>query len=223
MTSFFFPGCKNSAKNPVGMAALKEYLGERFGVVSCGCCSVDHVLPQAGDTALYQCPTCGLILAESSHAGSVRSVYELLLEDDRFPWPDLDGEEMTVQDCWRSRKNRGFLDAVRACLKKMNVRAVELENNYERADFCGPALYRGPNERYPRLAPKSLVDEWTYPKLSEEEQRAKVLEHARCWTTEKILVTCCGCAQGVEMAGRTPVHLLDLVMSALTKQKGTEQ
>jgi hypothetical protein len=105
----------------------------------------------------------------------------------------------------------------------MNVRAVELENNYERADFCGPALYRGPNERYPRLAPKSLVEEWTYPKLSEEEQRAKVLEHARCWTTEKILVTCCGCAQGVEMAGHTPVHLLDLVMSALTKQKGTKQ
>ena len=178
MTSFFFPGCKNSAKNPAGMAALKEYLGERFDVVSCGCCSVDHVLPKANDTALYQCPTCGLILAESSSAGSVRSVYELLLEDERFPGPDLGGAEMTVQDCWRSRKNRGFLDAVRACLKKMNVRAVELENNYERADFCGPALYRGPNERYPRLAPKSLVEEWTYPKLSEEEQRAKVLEHA---------------------------------------------
>ena len=172
MTTYFFPGCKNSQKNPAGMDALKKYLAERFGVVPCGCCSVDHALPKSGDTALYQCPTCGLILVESSSAGNVRSVYELLLEDDRFPWPDLGGEEMTVQDCWRSRKNRGFLDAVRACLKMINVRAVELENNYERADFCGPALYRGPNERYPRLAPKSLVEEWTYPKLSEEEQRA---------------------------------------------------
>ena len=112
MTTYFFPGCKNSQNNPAGMDALKKYLAERFGVVPCGCCSVDHALPKSGDTALYQCPTCGLILAESSQAGSVRSVYELLLEDERFPWPNLGGEEMTVQDCWRSRMRQiitGFL------------------------------------------------------------------------------------------------------------------
>ena len=217
MTTYFFPGCKNSAKNPAGMAALKDYLAERFGVVSCGCCSVDYGRPAAGDEALFQCPTCGRILSESSRASLVCSVYELLLEDERFPWIDCGGEAMTVQDCWRSRHDRAFCDAVRACLKKMNVTAVELENNYERADFCGPSMFRGINERYPRLAPQSLCEEWTFPALSEEEQRAKVLEHARCWTTEKILVTCCGCAQGVEMAGRTPVHLIDLVASGLTK------
>ncbi|MBP3752350.1 MAG: hypothetical protein J6H20_06985 [Pyramidobacter sp.] len=220
MTIFYFPGCKYSARSPESSARLTAYLAGRFGAVAAGCCSADHARPERGDATLYQCPTCGLILNESGTAGTVRSVFELLLEDERFPWPDCGGEAMTVQDCWRSRKNAAFCDAVRECLRRMNVTIVELEQRYERADFCGPSLYKGPNPRYSKLAPQSLVNEWTHPVLSEDEQRARVLEHARDWTTEKVLVTCIGCAQGVEMAGHTPVHLLDLLTAALPEAQG---
>ena len=215
MTIYYFPGCKYKAASPQNNARLKTYLAERFGAVTADCCSVDHGRPGAGDEALYQCPTCGLILAESCSAGRLRSVYELLLEDERFPWPDLSGEAMTVQDCWRTRKNKAFLDAVRECLRRMNVTVVEIEQRYGRADYCGPSLYRTPSPRYADLAPKALVQSWQTSPLPEDEIAVKMREHARRWTTQKVVCTCAGCLAGVTMTGHTPVHLLDLVSTSL--------
>ena len=220
MTIFYFPGCKYSARSPESSARLTAYLAGRFGAVVAGCCSVDHARPEHGDVALYQCPTCGLILSESGTARTVRSVFELLLDDDRFPWPDCGGEAMTVQDCWRSRKNTAFCDAVRECLRRMNVTIVELEQRYERADFCGPWLYRVPSPRYADLAPKELVQEWKTSPLPEDEITVKMAEHAKRWTTDKVVCTCIGCMQGVAMSEHTPVHLLDLVTAALPEAKG---
>lgn len=215
MTKYYFPACKYSGRSPENTSRLKAYLADHFGVESTGCCSIDHSKPGAGDEALYHCPTCGLILAESSKAGRLRSVYEFLFEDEHFPWPDYGGEAMTVQDCWRTRENKAFLDAVRACLQKMNVKIIEVEQRYGKADYCGPALFRTPSERYVTLAPKSLVEKWCHHTLPEDEIVEKMQEYAGRWTTEKIVCTCMGCLAGVAMTEHTPVHLLDMVTSQL--------
>ena len=56
--------------------------------------------------------------------------------------------------------------------------------------------------------------------LPEDEITVKMSEHAKRWTTDKVVCTCIGCMQGVAMSEHTPVHLLDLVTAALPEAEG---
>lgn len=212
MSIYFFPGCKYSAHNPEGIQKLSSYLSQQFGVVSAGCCSVDHAKPEPEDLVLYQCPTCGLILSESGRCPSLQSIYEFLLTDSDFPWPDYQGRSMTIQDCWRVRENSGYLDAIRQVIWRMNICGVELERNRERANFCGVTLYQEPSERYERLAYQSLVVHGAFHPCSREEQLANMRAHGRQYTTDEVICVCTGCMEGVRLGGHRPVHLLDLVL-----------
>ncbi len=49
------------------------------------------------------------------------SVWEILDEDNDFPWPDYHDEAITVQDCWRTYDNRALQNAVRSILSRMNI------------------------------------------------------------------------------------------------------
>ena len=100
--------------------------------------------------------TCAAFLRESSKAGRVISLWELLLEDEEFPLYKDSGRRVTVQDCWRAYDNRPQQDAVRELLRRMGVEMVELEENYERTRFCGTSLYEPLPPRYDELAPKRL-------------------------------------------------------------------
>ncbi len=215
MTVYFFPGCKYRAHDPEKTEKLSEYLSKKHGVVTTGCCSIDHVLPGSEDTVLYQCPTCGLILAESSKHAKLMSVYEFLLEDEDYVWPDLSGKQMTIQDCWRTRNDRSYCEAVRKAAEKMNINAKEIENHFEKTDFCGATLYRVPSPRYETLAPESLVKNGNFHPCSEEEQKEKMIEHGKQYETDEVICYCTGCMEGVQMGGHEPVHLLDLILSSL--------
>lgn len=215
MSSWYFPGCKYTSHNPEGAEKLKEYLSRRFGIVSLGCCSVDHVRPRDGDTVVYQCPTCGLILSESARYGALRSVYEILDADEQFPWPDHSGWAVTLQDCWRVRENPGYLDAVRSVLARMNVRPLELSERREKADFCGATLYRVPSPRYETLAPISLVKKACFSPADPDEQQRRMTEHGKRYQSQDVLCYCTGCLEGIAMGGHHPVHLLDVITDAL--------
>ncbi len=215
MTVYYFPGCKYKAHNPEASGKLAAYLDRHHGIVTTGCCSIDHVLPGSEDTVLYQCPTCGLILAESSSHSELKSVYEYLLEDEDFVWPDHSGKVMTVQDCWRTRNDRAYCEAVRRAAEKMNITVKEIENNFEKTDICGPTLFRAPSPRYETLAPESLVKNGNFHPCSEEEQKEKMIEHGKQYETEEVICYCTGCMEGVRMGNHEPVHLLDLILASL--------
>ena len=215
MSSWYFPGCKYTSHNHGGAEKLKEYLSRRFGIVSLGCCSVDRDQPGAADAIVYQCPTCGLILAESSRHSALRSVYELLAEDKDFPWPNHSGRAFTLQDCWRVRENPAYLDGVRAVLARMGIHPAELPESREKTDFCGATLYRVPSPRYETLAPVSLVRKARFTPLPPAEQQWRMEENARRYPTQEVLCYCTGCLEGIRMGGKTPVHILDLITAAL--------
>lgn len=215
MVTYFFPGCKYSRHNPEGSLKLKRYCENRFGFEIADCCSVDYIKPTAQDRIIFQCPTCGLILAESAQYQSICSIYEFLLPDETFPWPDYKGAAMTIQDCWRTRNNTKFLEAVREVLRKMNMYGKELDHNYGRADFCGATLYRVPSARYETLAHQSLVEQGNFHPCPEEEQKKKMLEYGKQYKTKDVVCVCTGCMEGVEMSGHRAVHLLDLAVALL--------
>ncbi len=56
------------------------------------------------DIAVYICPTWVAFLQEHSSQTKSISVWEILDEDNDFPWADYHGEVITVQDCWRAYK-----------------------------------------------------------------------------------------------------------------------
>lgn len=214
--TYYFPGCKYTAHSPAQSKALQEYLARRHGVETVGCCSLDHKVPQPGDRALFVCPTCAAILEESALPGvEVTSIYEYLLEDPSFPWPDYGGERLTIQDCWRTFDHRAMQEAIRAILSRMNIDAVELPNSFERADFCGATRFQVPSPRYEKLCPRRLVEHGDFRPLPPEEQRRLMEENGKNYTTHRVICYCTGCMTGVEMGGHTPLHLMDLIMEGL--------
>ena len=100
-----------------------------------------------------------------------------------FPWPDFHGEAITVQDCWRARRNPGLMHAVRQCLQRMNIHPVEIEENFEKTTFDGMWRFsEAPIRRNIGIAPKyfSEVRDHGIELLppNEQEERMKAMGRA---------------------------------------------
>ena len=111
---------------------------------------------KAGDTVYSICHNCTAIPEETYPEVKVKSIWEQILTDKDFKYPDYHGKEMAVQDCWRSYDKRSEQDAVRQILKNMNIHVIELPNHYEKADFCGTTLYAPCVKRNEVMAPELL-------------------------------------------------------------------
>ena len=125
MADIYFPGCHYTLHSPQNSRKIRDWLRQKYGIRPMGCCSVHLGRVRPNDRAIYVCPTCGAFIDEYAPQAEGLSVWEILQNDDTFPWPDCRGERMTVQDCWRMRENRSLQKAVRAILHRMNVETVE--------------------------------------------------------------------------------------------------
>lgn len=217
MSLIYFPGCKYIAYSPENSTALKKYLDKRFEVTVAGCCGAHYASLTHRDTAVYVCPTCFAILQESAPQAKALSIWELLIDDDQFPWPDYHGKEITLQDCWRTRDHRRMQDAVRAILVRLNTRVIELDASYDRADFCGVSLLKPRSPRYQYLAPIRFIQNagTKFSPHTEEEQIALMKLHGAQYSTDTVACYCTGCLEGLRIGGVHGVHLMDLVMGAL--------
>jgi hypothetical protein len=200
MTTFYLPGCKFTKLDPQASKALIRFCKEQLDAIILGCCSKEFATPKANDTVIYVCPTCALIMQESSPSVKLKSIYEVVLEYDCLPplsWVDLKKEKITVQDCWRSRNHPNLQASVREILKKMNASIVELENNFEHSDYCGSSLLQEPSPRYKTFAPNLFKDPIFKP-CSFEEQEKILSKHAEQYSTVFVGCYCTGCFEGIQ-------------------------
>ena len=200
MTTFYLPGCKFTKLDPQASKALIRFCKEQLDEIILGCCSKEFAMPKANDTVIYVCPTCALIMQESSPSVKLKSIYEVVLEYDCLPplsWVDLKKEKITVQDCWRSRNHPNLQASVREILKKMNASIVELENNFEHSDYCGSSLLQEPSPRYKTFAPNLFKDPIFKP-CSFEEQEKILSKHAEQYSTVFVGCYCTGCFEGIQ-------------------------
>ena len=213
---YYLPGCTTAALHPEAAARLKAYI-MRNGMPEAPCCKEDVSILQEGDTVITCCTNCDLMFAERTPYIKVVSVYEYLLGDPDFPWPDLDGAEMTLQDCWRERDNRVIQDAVRECLKRMNVSVVELPDNREKSSYCGVWLNNPIIPANLKYAPKTFgeIQDKYLELLSPDEQKAKMEAYAKNWPTQEVVIYCNGCERGVRLTDKTPRHMVELLASGL--------
>ena len=214
----YLPSCNFTAACPESSKKIKAYLAEKEGFRVAACCRPTQKTLTAEDTVLSVCLTCSAITREVSPQAREMSFWEYVLTDPDFPWPDFGGERMTVQDCWRARNKPELQRAVRACMRRMNLEPVELEENYEKTQFDG--VWRFNEASYKRnigIAPVYFTEvrDHGVDLLPPEEQKRRMEEWAKQYTTERVLTYCNACLKGVQMGGAEGVHLMELLTANL--------
>lgn len=214
MAMVFFPSCKARADYKDASEKLAAYLKERFGIVPVGCCRVNHQRLTPDDMAVIVCNNCAAIIEENTRA-DIKSVWEIIDEDENFQFPDYHGEEITIQDCWVGFDRRKIQDAVRSLLRKMNFSVVELDENYEKTRFCGVNLLAPCLESNAKLAHKRYVEDYPYmfTPMGEDERIEHFRKHCAKIRTKRTACYCKFCRDGINMGGKQGVHMLELLFS----------
>ena len=221
MSIIFLPSCKIKKRYGYQSEKLKDYLTSRMQVETVGCCKVFCSKVSSSDTAVVICNNCAAIMEESSAASKIEFVWEIIDNDPDFPFPDYHGEEMTIQDCWRAYEKRNVQDAVRSIISKMDIKALELEENYERTSFCGADLLEPCTEIEKRFAPVRYAVDGAdmYHPVSEEEADRRLKEYCSQIKSEKVICYCLSCLDGINRGGRQAVHLLELLFPDDSKDR----
>lgn len=206
----FFPSCKIKAAFPVEDAKLAQYLEKRWGVPASECCRANRANLTVKDEAVVVCHTCASIMEESSAASKVVYAWEYIDRDADFPFPDYQGEKITLQDCYMSKERASVQEAVRSLLRKMNFQIVELAKNRENVDFCGLRSQK-PLADNQKLAPKHFCEEGTFSPLEAEERLDYLRKHVSQYTTQRTVTYCGACRTAMKQGGANVVHLLELL------------
>lgn len=235
-TRFFVASCVFTEGEPLLSRKVQAYVTERFSLPVSRCCvgkykvqefeermpswyrdewrAIEHFRAYpASSTMVSLCHNCSAIFEERHPEIRCQSIWELILEDDRFPYPNYHGERMTVQDCWRSKENRAEQDAVRELLRRMNIEIVELAENHEQTIFCGYSLYQPQPPRNPKLAPKRFLEgaKGLFQEHTQEEKKRLMEEYCSQITTDKVAAYCHYCIRGLNLGGKKGLHLARLL------------
>ncbi|HMM22474.1 MAG TPA: hypothetical protein PKA10_17260 [Selenomonadales bacterium] len=216
MAIVYFPSCKFKAGYPETSKKLAEYINNRYGMIITGCCRGNLELLTEKDIAVCVCNTCSAFCDESSKAREVVSIWEILVKDEQFPFPDYKGEEITLQDCWRAYDKRSEQDAIHGLMRKMNIRVIELAENYEKTRFCGTSVLQIPPAYYGEFAPKRFgkdVPNDFFQPYTDEDKIERMRSHCADITTERVACYCVACANGINLGDKQSVHVMELLFS----------
>ena len=232
----YIAACVFTRKYPELSMRIVDYLQERFHMPAMRCCTPNfhpesiaqsvnekyrprwEAMPvfeelTEKNTIVYICHNCQAVFEESFPKPGRKSLWEVILEDEDFPYPDYHGMEMTVQDCWRTRDQRGEQLAVRELLKKLNIRAVELEENFDKTQFCGYSLYQPVLPRNAEMAPRRFVEgaQGKFIPHTREENQILMGEYCAKLPTRQVVTYCHYCLDGLKLGGAEAFHLSQLL------------
>ena len=222
MAKIYFPSCKNKIAYPNASKKLQEYLVRNNRVEKVGgCCRSDHRKLSSEDTAIVICNTCFAFCEESSNAGKIISVWEIIDNDLNFTFSNYNGEKITVQDCWRAAGRHKVHNAVRSLLRKMNIEPIELNKNRNKSLFCGITTLMPQPVQNTELAPKRYgIDADGFFREYPEEARIDFMkEHVKQFTTDKAASYCVSCDAGIKMGGIKSVSLINLLFNEIPVDK----
>ncbi|MBD3879082.1 MAG: hypothetical protein SR1Q5_05290 [Quinella sp. 1Q5] len=236
LDKFYVASCVFTEEYPTLSRKVQSYVRERFKLPIIRCCvdkykvaEFEERMPEdyrdewraikhfehfpPGSTMISICHNCSAIFEERHPEILRESLWELILSDETFSYPNHHGETITVQDCWRSKDNYSEQEAVREILRRMNFEIVELEENHERTKFCGYSLYQPQPARNPKLAPKRFLHgaQGLFQEHTPEQKKSLMQEHCAQIATEKVVAYCHYCVRGLKLSGKTTYHLAELL------------
>lgn len=233
---FYVASCVFTEGAPALSRKVQAYVRERFNLPIIRCCvdkykvaEFEQRMPEdyreewraikhfekfpPGSTMISICHNCSAIFEERHPEIHCESIWELILSDENFRYPNHGGEAITIQDCWRSKENAAEQAAVREILRRMNFEVVELAENHERTKFCGYSLYQPQPARNPALAPKRFLHgaQGFFQPHTDAQKRQFMQEHCAKITTDKIVAYCHYCVRGLKLGGKKTFHLAELL------------
>lgn len=235
---YYIASCVFTAKYPELSMKIQRYIKDKYDIPIVRCCVPKYKLRefteqipegyreswssmpdcadfQPGDTVYSLCHNCSNIIEETKPGVHVVSLWELILTDENFPYPDYEQRKITVQDCWRAKERLSEQKAVRSLLQKMNLDIVELRDNYDRTDFCGTSLYRPQPARNPKMAPLHYGENARGKFLPHtlEEQESIMKEYCGQFSTDVVVCYCHYCLEGLVLGGVDGKHIAELLFA----------
>ena len=210
----YFPSCKFTESHPEVSERIKAFLSAR-GVKIAGCCRLTHGGVSEGDTALTICQSCNIIVKENHPEARVVSVFEFIDSLDDLDLPDLGGEAISLQDCYRAKDHSSEKAAVRSLLDKMNAEVTELPPLPGEPDFDGTFLLSPMSRANLAIAPKSFsAMEKDLTPMDVDAQVRYLKNYCARFETERVVCYCNSCLSGLKAGlpeGRIAVHLAELM------------
>jgi Fe-S oxidoreductase len=192
----FAPGCALLLYKPRLVEKLHARLNGLLGALEpfSSCCHHAPALPP-GAKVVTVCPGCDRRYRQNYAEPLSQPLWEVLLGDGSFPFPDYGGVEMTILDACPTRDQPRVHDAVRGLAARMNISLVEPGRTRESGTCCGDSFYGA-------LPAEDVI----------EQMKAKGEEMPQ----GDILVYCVSCAKSMFIAGRRPRYLVDLLFGEET-------
>ncbi len=195
--TYFNPGCGLSLYKSEMEQKILKFLNENYCEVNIHkiCCHHDPQL-EAPAHIINVCAGCDRRFRSLYEGITTISLWEVLDEIDTFPFPDYEGLKLSVQDACPIREKPQVHNAVRSLLRKMNIQVVEAEFYGTRSICCGDDLYQ---------------------KVPLEKVHEHMKMRAESMPCNDVCVYCVSCIKSMHNGGKTPRHLIDLLMNETTE------
>jgi hypothetical protein len=193
----FAPGCALYIYSISLTERLHEFLCAEFGPMEMMLTCCRHVPKLAsGVTVINVCPGCDRRYRENYDKPSTISLWEVLAENSRFPFPDYGFKEMTIIDACPTRNQDRIHNAVRSLAAKMQIAVIEPAKTRRLGSCCGDTFYG-------TLSTPAVVNK----------MKLKAAEMPR----KEIIVYCVSCSKSMFVGGKSPRYLLDLLFGEPTR------
>jgi Fe-S oxidoreductase len=198
---YFNPGCAMSLYKPEAVEEVLHLLNRRFlpTQLHTTCCRHEPNLPK-GSTIINNCAGCDRRFRSLYEGVQTVSLWEVLDAIPALPLPTYDGMQLSVHDSCSFRKKPQVHDAVRSLLDKMHIEVVESPLSGTKSVCCGDNFY---------------------PHISIEEVTAFQKKRAAQMPCQDVAVYCVSCIKSMYIGGKTPHHMLDLVLGEPTDPQET--
>ena len=195
MKTVFAPGCALNKYKPELISEITRFLTDASIIdgVYLTCCKSEETIE--GDvTLIVCCPGCSHKFETRYPNACVLPLWKVLLDTD-FPFPDYQGERMSIHDSChaRQRNSSEMQDSERLLCRKMNIELVEPENTRDEAGCCGGSA------------------------ADYETRKAMAMRRAAEFSEKNVVVYCTGCTRSFSITDVAPRHLLDLLFEEATE------
>jgi Fe-S oxidoreductase len=198
---YFNPGCAMSLYKPDAVEEILRLLNRRFlpTRLHTTCCRHEPNLPK-GSTIINNCAGCDRRFRSLYEGIQTISIWEVLDNIPALPLPTYNGLQLSVHDSCSFRKKPQVHAAVRSLLSKMSIEVVESPYSGTKSVCCGDNFYSH---------------------VSIDEVIAFQKKRAAQMPCQDVAVYCVSCVKSMHIGGKTPHHMMDLVLGEPTDPQET--